>query len=146
VRIVWGCCLGLCLAVGLTAVTAFGWRFRRYRRDLPAAGDGAPPAAWYKSGSFSFAMTVTLVSLLGACAVASLVLWMLHDVLGDGVLGLILKIIWGSWWVLCIALVLVRIGVFRVQMLREARRRAGPPPAPERTAGEAEAPVSERAP
>jgi len=141
-RIVWGCCLGLCLAVVLTAVTAFGWRFRRYRRALPAA-EGAP---WYKSGAFSFAMTVTLVSLFGSCAVASLVLWMLADVLGGGVLGLVLKIIWGSWWVLCIALVLVRVGVFRVQVQQAARRQAATPEPPDGPAGRADAPASERAP
>jgi hypothetical protein len=127
-RIVWGCCLVACLAVGLTHVTIFGWRFRRYPVGPKAGEPRAVAIPWYKSGGTSFAITVVLVSLFGSAVVATAVLWILGDVLGAGVLGLVLKIIWGSWWVLCIIMVLVRIAIFRWQMLQARRANRGGDP------------------
>jgi hypothetical protein len=137
-RIVWGCCLVAALANVLTRVTIFGWNFRRYFR-WPQEGGGqpAPPpgvlprparAPWGKSGAASFSITVVLVSLTGATAVALTVLWILWDVLGDWVFWLVFKIIAASWWVLCIVTVLVRLAVFRWQMKRDAPARPGPQP------------------
>jgi hypothetical protein len=149
-RIVWGCCLVAALAVILTRVTIFGWNFRRYFR-WPQEGGGppAPPpppgvlprparAPWGKSGAASFSITVVLVSLTGAAAVALAVLWILRDVLGDWVFWLVFKIIGASWWVLCIATVLVRLAVFRWQMKQATS--AGPGPGPEGGPPEPEAP------
>jgi hypothetical protein len=135
-RIVLGCCVVICLATILTRVTIFGWNFRRYFR-WPGEGDAPPPAPeaiprparapWYKSGAASFSITVVLVSLTGAAAVASAVLWILSGVLSPWVLKLVLGIIWASWWVLCIATVLTRVSIFGWHKKRTTR--GDPPPA-----------------
>jgi hypothetical protein len=130
-RIVLGCCVVICLATILTRVTIFGWNFRRYFR-WPGEGGTPPPvvaetiprparAPWYKSGAASFSITVVLVSLTGAAAVASAVLWILSGVLSPWVLKLVLGIIWASWWVLCIAMVLTRISIFGWHKKRTAK-------------------------
>ncbi len=140
-RILWGCCLVALAATMLTRLTIVGWTFRRYfrpgeqsppPREAIGAGPRRPASApWYKSGVLSFSMTVSLVALVGATAVASAVIWIMGDVFGDWVMWLILKIIWGAAWVAAIALVLTRIGVFRLHMLK-AKPPAPPaePPAP----------------
>ncbi len=76
-------------------------------------------------------MTVSLVSLTGATAIASAVIWIMGDVFGDWLMWLILKIIWGVFWVAAIAIVLTRIGVFRLHMLK-AKRPAPPSGKPHR--------------
>ena len=127
-RILWACCVVAFAATLLTRVTIIGWYFRRYFRPAeepvtPPEPIGAGPrrpstAPWYKSGVLSFSMTLTLVALAGTTAVASAVIWVMGDVFGDWVMWLILKIIWGVFWVLCIAVVLTRVGVFRTHMLK----------------------------
>ena len=121
-RILWGSALVGCVASALTRLTIFGWSFRNWFRPIPRIGVLEPP--WPKSGAASFAVTFSLVALLGAACVASTVLWILRDALGEWLLGLILKIIWGAWWVLCIAAVLTRVALFRQGMVRAA---PGPP-------------------
>jgi hypothetical protein len=135
-RILWGCCIVAVLAAALTRVTIIGWYFRRYFRPAERAGPPPPDpvggtvprrparAPWYKSGALSFSMTVGLVSVTGAVAVAAAVIWVLGDVFGDDLMWLILKILIGVWWVACIALVLTRVGVFRLGMLRGRRAAA----------------------
>jgi hypothetical protein len=68
------------------------------------------------------------VSLTGATAVASVVVWIMGDVFGDWLMWLILKIILSVYWVAVIAIVLTRIGVFRLHMLKARKQ---PPPAEE---------------
>jgi hypothetical protein len=139
-RIVWGCWLVACLATVLTRVTIFSWYFRRYFR-WPPGGEGAgpappaPPAAprparapWYKSGKASFSITVVMVSLTGAAAVATAVLWILEDVTGPWVFWLVFRILWATWWVLVIAAVLTRVSIFRRHMKRAVRDEAPPQP------------------
>ena len=127
-RIIWGCCIVAFAATLLTRVTIIGWYFRRYFRPSeeavpPPEPIGAGPrrpttAPWYKSGALSFSMTVTLVALAGTTAVASVVVWVLGDFFGDWLMWVILKTIWGVFWIVCIAVVLTRIGVFRLHMLK----------------------------
>ncbi len=138
-RIVWGCCIVAVAATLLTRLTIIGWYFRRYFRPSeppppPDPVSGGPRrtvrAPWLKSGTLSFSMTVSLVALTGATAIASAVIWVMGAVFGDWLMWLILKIIWGVFWVAAIALVLTRIGVFRLHMLK-AKKPA--PPAGETT-------------
>jgi hypothetical protein len=129
---VWIC---IALVTILTRVTIFGWSFRRYARW---AGDKMPTwtrfrpakAPWSKSGAWSFSFTVANVALFGACAIASAVMWILSDVTGEWVFWLVLKIIWASWWVLQITLVLVRISVFGIQRQKALQQQNNPPPCP----------------
>jgi hypothetical protein len=116
-RIVWGSWVVAVLALVLTRVTLFGWSFRRYFRwpgdeDLPPEAPRPTQAPWYKSGAASFAFTVTLVALTGSVAVVTAVLWILGDQITWPVFWLVFKILWGSWWVLSIALVVTRVSIF----------------------------------
>ena len=123
-RILWGVWIVIALVTVLTRVTIFGWSFRRYFRW---AGDKMPEwarfrpskAPWSKSSKSSFSFTVVNVALFGLCAVASAVMCILVDVTGEWVFWLVFKIIWASWWVLQITLVLVRVAVFGVQRQKE---------------------------
>jgi hypothetical protein len=119
-KIVWGSALVGCLAAALTRVTIFGWSFRNWFRPVEKRGVTEPP--WPKSGAASFAITVTLVSLLGLACVASAVMWILRDAVGEWVMWLVIKLIWGAWWVLVIAVVLVRVALFRRGMIRAAEQ------------------------
>lgn len=138
-RILWGCCLVAVAATLLTRLTIIGWYFRRYFRPAEQAVPPPEPigtgprrptrAPWYKSGALSFSMTVSLVSLAGVTAVASAVIWVMGDVFGNDLMWLILKCIWGAAWIAAIAIVLTRVGVFRLHMLKgkAAESRAEPP-------------------
>jgi hypothetical protein len=141
-KVMWGVWLLLLVATVLTHVTAYGWRFRRGSPRAWGAAlyrtvrEGAEPPAWFHSGRSSFTITVILVSLFGGAFLASMLLWIIGDWRDDnGPLILTLKIIWGTWWVLAIATVLVRVGIFarQRQKLREQKAAqappAGPPPA-----------------
>ena len=140
--ILWGCCVVGLVATVLTRVTIIGWHFRRYIRPAeqptlprdPVSGGPRRPvrAPWYKSGALSFSMTVTLVSLAGTTAVASAVILILGaaGVFGDSLTWLILRIILGVFWVVCIITVLARVGLFRLHMLKAKRElNQEPPPA-----------------
>jgi hypothetical protein len=143
-RILWGCCIVVLTAGLLTRVTIIGWYFRRYFRpdeqpvpppDPVGAGTRRPTTApWYKSGALSFSMTVSLVAITGVTALTSAVIWIMGDVFPDWVMWLILKILWGVAWMAAIAVVLTRIGVFRLHMLKAKPPEppeSGPAPAPE---------------
>jgi hypothetical protein len=125
-RILWGVWIIHALAAVLTRVTIFGWNFRRYFRldengspeTLPVRPARAP---WFKSGKVSFSITVILVSLTGACAIATAVMYILMDVTGEWVFWLVFKIIWSSWWVLSIATVLTRLALFGNEKKKAAR-------------------------
>lgn len=118
-RIIWGTWVLAAAGVLLTRVTIMGWSFRTYFRW---EGEGEPPpegprparAPWYKSPSLSFGFTVALVALTGAAAVSSVVLWVVGAAVGSDIFWLMIKIIWGSWWVICIILVLIRVSIFGV--------------------------------
>ncbi|NBO92043.1 MAG: hypothetical protein EBV06_06975 [Planctomycetia bacterium] len=107
-------------SIVLTRVTVFGWSFRRYFRW---DGEGDPPpgaprptrAPWYKSPSASFGFTVAIVSITGAAVSATVILYLLMDWVGWDVFSLVAKILWGSWWVLLIGLVLARVTIFGIQ-------------------------------
>ncbi len=141
-RIFWGTCLVALAATLLTRLTIIGWYFRRYFRPAEQAVPPPEPigtgprrpttAPWYKSGALSFSMTVTLVSLAGAAVTASAVIWVLGDFFGDWLMWVILKSIWGVFWVVCIAVVLTRLGVFRMHMLK-GKKAAQPPEPPKQS-------------
>ncbi|HBI43404.1 MAG TPA: hypothetical protein DDY78_11190 [Planctomycetales bacterium] len=142
-RIFWGCCIVAVAASLLTRVTIIGWYFRRYfrtaehatpPRDAVGVGTRRPTTApWYKSGVLSFSMTVSLVAVVGVTAITSAVIWIMGDVFGDWVMWLILKIVWSVAWIAVIAIVLTRVGVFRMYMNKgkraaaEAEAAAAPP-------------------
>jgi hypothetical protein len=129
-RITWGCCAVVFLALLLTRVTIFGWSFRRYLR-WPGGPAKAPPtvprrpaaAPWYKSPATSFSITVVMVSITGAVAVALAVLWMLEDVIGEWTFRLLVRILGPAWWVGCVATVLTRVAIFGAQK-KKAQRQA----------------------
>jgi hypothetical protein len=124
-RILWGAWIVTLLATTLTHVTIFGWSFRRYFRwsdDSPPPPQAPRPtrAPWTKGSKTSFSITVVLVSMTGAAAVTTVVLWILEDVIGPNVFWLVTMIVWVSWWVGVIATVLTRIAIFSKQ--RERRK------------------------
>jgi hypothetical protein len=130
-RILWGVWIVTLLAVFLTRVTIFGWSFRRYFRWQ---AEGPPPeqaprptrAPWTKGSKTSFSITVVLVSMTGAAAVTTAVLWVLEDVIGAWVFWLVSMIVWTSWWVGVIATVLTRVAIFDAQRQRAARQTEAP--------------------
>jgi hypothetical protein len=127
-RILWGVLTVHLLATILTRVTIFGWNFRRYFRPTEATKPPPPPlrattAPWYKSGKVSFSITVVLVSLTGACAIAIAVMYILRGVVGDWVFWLVFKIIGASYWVLCVAIVVTRVAIFSAE--KKAANAAG---------------------
>jgi uncharacterized membrane protein len=148
-RIVWACCVVAVAACLLTRVTIIGWYFRRYfrtaehatpPRDAVGVGTRRPTTApWFKSGILSFSMTVSLVAVVGVTALASSVIWIMGVVFGDWVMWLILKILWAVAWIAIIAIVLTRVGVFRMYMHKgrraaaEAAAAAAPPEPPEQS-------------
>ena len=130
-RIVWGLWLLAFAATFLTRATIVGWHHRRaWPSEWPAAlykafSEGGRPPSWFKSGAASFTITVILVALLGASVLASVLLWIIGTWQSDaGPLGLALKIIWGTWWVLVIVTVLVRVAIFENQRRQAAQARA----------------------
>jgi hypothetical protein len=132
-RIMWGSWLVLFVAALLTYATFVGWHFRKARPNegptalMQAIAAGMKPSAWLKTGATSFTITVVLVSLLGVAVLASVLIWIIGDWSESRpALVLTLKLIWGAWWVLCIATVLTRIAIFGWQ-----RRKAGYGPRPE---------------
>src|SRR5205085_1421402 len=83
------------------------------------------PASWFKRGWTSFTITVVLVSLFGTAVLASVLIWIIGDWKDHpSPLVLSLKIIWGAWWVLCIATVLVRVALFNKERKKAAQAKA----------------------
>ena len=80
----------------------------------------------FRSDKTGFFVTIIMMVLLGAAIVGTAVVLLL----GQWAQHLwILKIVWGTWWVLCIITVLTRLAIFRWQMIRAARK-AQPPETP----------------
>jgi len=142
-KVMWGVWLAVLVATFLTYVTMFGWHFRRPQPSewpkalMRAWKEGVKPPAWFKSPSASFTITVVLVSLSGAAVLASVCLWVIGDwSQGRGPLWVALKSIWGAWWVLVIATVLVRVAIFGAHRRRARQENAkgddpdGKPPSP----------------
>ncbi len=130
-RILWGVWSVIALVTIFTRVTIFGWSFRRYVRwaenNMPSWTRFRPTKApWSKSGVVSFSFTLTMVLLFCAAAISTAVMWILTDVTGEWVFWLVFKIVWSSWWVLTIGVVLARVAVFGVQRQRELRRQQQP--------------------
>lgn len=132
-RIVWAVTALTAASVLLTRVTVFGWSFRRYFRW---EGEGSPPpgaprptkAPWYKSPAASFGFTVAIVSVTGTAVVATVVLYLLMDLIGGwDVFWLVARIIWGSWWVVLIGLVLARVTIFGIHRRRAVEGESGEP-------------------
>jgi hypothetical protein len=69
----------------------------------------------YRSDKAGFFVTIIMLVWLGAAIVGSVVALLLGQ-WDDHVL--ILKWVWGTWWVLCIVTVLTRLAIFRWQMGR----------------------------
>jgi hypothetical protein len=121
-RIIWGTWVLAVFAVILTRVTVLGWSLRSYFRwddadEPPPPGAPRPTKApWYKSAAASFGFTVALVSLTGSVVVVTAVLYTLAGVtIPWDVFWLVVKILWASWWVLSIVLVVIRVAVFGIQ-------------------------------
>ena len=72
-------------------------------------------APWEKSAVASFSITVVLVSVTGAAAIAWAVMWILEDVTGTFVYWLVSRIILAVWWVACVIAVLTRVAIFASQ-------------------------------
>ena len=123
-RILWGVWIVAAFVTLLTHVTIFGWSFRRYVRW---AGDKMPDwsrfrpatAPWSKSGKVSFSFTVIIVWFTAAIVIASVVMWILELVTGDWIFWLVFKILWASWWVVMIGLVLTRVIIFGIQRRKQ---------------------------
>lgn len=127
-RILWGIWIVVCLTTILTRVTIFGWTFRQYFRwpeeGRPSWARFRPSRApWSKSGKASFSMTVAMVSVTGAVAVAVVVMWVLKDITGDGIFWTVFKILGASYWVVMIVLVLVRVAIFGAQRHQALQQR-----------------------
>jgi uncharacterized membrane protein len=168
-KVMWSVWLAVLVASFLTYLTMFGWHFRRPQPSewpkalMRAWSEGVKPPAWFKSPSASFTITVVLVSLFGATFLASLCLWIIGDWSeGRDPLMLALKIIWGVWWVLVIATVLVRVAIFGAHRRRARQEKAKgtdpggqappasdpvpvPPPAPDGNGTATDGPAAERA-
>ena len=120
VRIIWVVWGLVAASIILTRVTVFGWSFRRYFRwdgegELPPGAPRPTKAPWYKSAAASFGFTVAIVSITGVAVLVTAAVSLLMDPLQSQVYGLVVRIIWGSWWVLLITLVLIRITIFGLQ-------------------------------
>jgi hypothetical protein len=122
-RIIWGTVVVHVLALSLTRITIIGWYFRRYfhwpesspEPPRPPSGPVAlrpTRAPWVKSGAYSFSVTVTLVSVTGAVALALVVMWILRELVGDWVYWLVTGILVTVWWVVCITMVVTRVILF----------------------------------
>jgi hypothetical protein len=115
--VVWGLTAA---SIILTRVTVFGWSFRHYFRwdgegDPPPGAPRPTKAPWYKSAAASFGFTVTIVSITGVAVLITAILSLLLDPWVSSVYWLAVKIVWASWWVLLIILVLVRVTIFGLQ-------------------------------
>jgi hypothetical protein len=120
VRVIWVVWGLVAASIILTRVTVFGWSFRRYFRwdgegDPPPGAPRPTKAPWYKSAAASFGFTVAIVSITGVAVLVTAAISLLMDPFRSQVYGLVVKIIWGSWWVLLITLVLIRVTIFGVQ-------------------------------
>lgn len=117
VRVIWVVWGLVAASIVLTRVTVFGWSFRKYFRW---DGEGEPPpgtprpikAPWYKSAAASFGFTVAIVSITGVAVLVTAILSLLLNPFESQVYGLAVKIVWASWWVLLIILVLIRVTIF----------------------------------
>jgi hypothetical protein len=132
-RVMWGSWFVVALVTYLTRVTIFGWSFRRYVRwaedNMPTWTRFRPSKApWSKSGAVSFTFTAILTWLTGGCLIATAVMWIFSDMTGAWVFWLVFKIIWASWWVLAIALVLARVAIFGVQRRKQIEETSKPEP------------------
>jgi hypothetical protein len=132
-RIMWGSWFVVALVTYLTRVTIFGWSFRRYVRwaegKMPAWTRFRPSKApWSKSGAVSFTFTAILTWLTGGCLITTAVMWIISDMTGSWVFWLVFKIIWASWWVLAIGLVLARVAIFGVQRQKQIEETSKPEP------------------
>jgi hypothetical protein len=78
----------------------------------------------FRADKTGFFVTIIMLILLGA-AVLTTVGMLLSGVDAD-TFWLVVKWVWGTWWVLCIITVLTRLAIFRWQMMRAARN-AQPP-------------------
>jgi hypothetical protein len=128
-RILWGVWFVHALGAILTNMTMFAWIFRRYFRPDGSSSPPPPPlrltrAPWYKSGKVSFSISLVLVSLTGLCALATAVMYILIDQTGDWVFWLVFKIIWASWWVLVVAIVVIRVSLFQTE---KTKAKTNPP-------------------
>jgi len=78
-----------------------------------------------KVGFFS---ALTLMSLLGGTVLASILIWLIGG--WNDFTILLLKWLWGTVWVLLIVTVLIRVGIYRYQMLHGVNPSKRPPEDP----------------
>jgi divalent metal cation (Fe/Co/Zn/Cd) transporter len=72
----------------------------------------------FRSDKTGFFVTIILLALLAAAVILTVVAF----VLGWEEHKWLMKVVWGTWWVLCIITVLIRLAVFRWQMIRAAQQ------------------------
>jgi hypothetical protein len=82
----------------------------------------------FRSDKTGFFVTIILLALLGVAIAATLAV--LLSGFQAGTFWIVVKSIWGTWWVLTIITVLTRLAIFRWQMIRAARK-AHPPETPQ---------------
>ncbi len=73
----------------------------------------------FRADKTGFFVTIIMLILLGAAIVTTVALW--FSGLDADTFWIVVKLVWGSWWVLCIITVLTRLAIFRSQMMRSAR-------------------------
>jgi hypothetical protein len=78
----------------------------------------------FRSDKTGFFVTIILLALLAAAVIWTVVAF----VLGWEERKELMKVVWGTWWVLCIITVLVRLAIFRWQMIRAAQQNPPQPP------------------
>ncbi len=79
----------------------------------------------FRYDKMGFFAGLSLILILALTVVGTVLVWVLG---GWEQYWWLIKLIWGTAWVLVIIMVLVRIGVFRWQMLRAAARQEGAEP------------------
>jgi hypothetical protein len=77
----------------------------------------------FRRDKMGFFAGMALILILVLTVVGTVLVWVLG---GWEQYGWLIRLIWGIAWVLLIIMVLVRVGVFRWQMLRALARREKP--------------------
>jgi hypothetical protein len=84
----------------------------------------------FRSDKTGFFVTIILLALCVAMVISTIIILAVG---GWNDYSWLVKTVWGTTWVLCIVTVLIRLGIFRWQMLRAERTKSegGPPVAPD---------------
>jgi hypothetical protein len=78
----------------------------------------------FRADKTGFFVTIILLALLGVAIGATLAVFLAG--FQAALFWIVLKWIWGTWWVLTIITVLTRLAIFRWQMIRASRKSQSP--------------------